>query len=297
MKTVPPPKPALPQAARVSGRGAFALLIRALRAAFAPAILALGLSAQSLPAQEAREQALQEQDAREQDTQEQGGEQDTQEQGAGEVRELNPSGFRDRLSWAVHGTLLLFPEENGPNRGGPAPILPSPGASLACRFWGPFSADASLDLYFTHYAYDFELDRAVPVEAENRSAFVFGPILGLSLTGRIPLGERFSVRLSGGLAMDLRIVMPAFGLNDADLAENDPRGAPMQVEALRDYFWDQGRWLLPVLGAGFDTALNGKFTLGIDFRLWFPLYRLWTGEDLPGLEGWRFGPGFRITVR
>jgi hypothetical protein len=204
---------------------------------------------------------------------------------------------QDRFSWAIQGSLLIFPEENGPNRGAPTPILPSPGASLAYRFWGPLSAEASLDLYFTHYGYDFELDRAIPVEIENRSAFVLGPILGFSLTGRVPLGERFGLRLSGGLAMDLRIVTLAFDLNEADLVEDDPRGAPMQTNAARDYFWAQGRWLLPVLGAGFDTALNEKFTLGLDFRLWFPLYRLWSGEDLPAPEGWRFGPGFRITVR
>jgi hypothetical protein len=192
---------------------------------------------------------------------------------------------------------LVFPEENGPRRGAPTPILPSPGASLAYRFWGPLSVEASLDLYFTHYGYDFELDRPMPVEIENRSAFVLGPILGFSLASRIPIGERFGIRFSGGLAMDLRIVTLAFDLNEADLVADDPGGAPMQTDAVRDYFWDQCRWLLPVLGAGFDLALNEKFTLGLDFRVWFPLYRIWTGEDLPGLEGWRFGSGFRITVR
>jgi hypothetical protein len=204
--------------------------------------------------------------------------------------------LKDRLSWAAHGSLLVFPEENGPRRGAPTPILPSPGASLAYRFWGPLSVEASLDLYFTHYGYDFELGRPMPVEVENRSAFVFGPILGFSLVSRIPLGKRFGIRLSGGLAADLRIVTLAFDLNEADLVEDDPGGAPMQTNAVRDYFWDQYRWLLPVLGAGFDAALNEKFTLGLDFRVWFPLYRIWSGEDLPGPEGWRFGPGFRITV-
>jgi hypothetical protein len=251
-----------PQALKRSRPGVLAVPARAARSVFFLGILALGLSARLLPAQE--------------------------EDGAGE---------NDRLSWAVHGALLVFPEGNGPNWGAPTPILPSPGASLAYRFWGPLSAEASLDLYFTHYGYDFELDRAVPAEVENRSAFVLGPILGFSLVSRVPVGKRFGLRISGGFAMDLRIVTLAFDLNDADLVEDDPRGAPMQTNAVRDYFWGQGRWLLPVLGVGFDAALNEKFTLGLDFRVWFPLYRLWTGEDLPGPEGWRFGPGFRITVR
>jgi hypothetical protein len=287
-------KSVFPQTRQIPQPGVFAALIRAARSAFVLSLLALGVSVRSLPAQEQNMQG----DDQAQEAPEGSREQDARNQeGQGPGAGRNASGFRDRFSWAVHGSLLIFPEENGPNRGAPTPILPSPGASLAYRFWGPLSAEASLDLYFTHYGYDFELDRAIPVEVENRSAFVLGPILGFSLTGHVPVGERFGLRFSGGFATDLRIVTLAFDLNDADLVEDDPRGAPMQTNAVRDYFWDQCRWLLPVLGAGFDAALNEKFTLGLDFRVWFPLYRLWTGEDLPGLEGWRFGPGFRITVR
>jgi hypothetical protein len=242
------------------------VVLRIARSIFALGILVLGVSARPLSAQE-------------------------QDSGR------KASGFSDRLSWAFHGSLLIFPERNGPTRGAPTPILPSPGASLAYRLWGPLFAETSLNLYFTHYGYDFELNRAIPAEIENRSAFVFGPILDFSLAGRVPIGERFGFRLSGGIAMDLRIVTLAFDLNSADLAEDDPRGAPMQTRAVRDYFWEQGRWLLPVLGAGFDVALNEKFILGLDFRLWFPLYRLWTEENLPISEGWRFGPGFRIRMR
>jgi hypothetical protein len=262
-------------------------------------ILVFGVSPLSAQEEERemREQEIEEREARMDQEARKAQEENEQARNSGEDSAPKTSGFRDRLSWAFHGSLLIFPEGNGPNRGAPTPILPSPGVSLACRFWDPLSAEASLDLYFTHYGYDFGLDRAIPVEIENRSAFVLGSILGLSLIDRIPIGERFSLRLSGGLAMDMRIVMLAFGLNDADLVEDDPRGAPMQANAARDYFWDKGRWLLPFLGIGFDTAMNEKFALGLDFRLWFPLYRLWTGEDLPGPEGWRFGPSFRIIVR
>jgi hypothetical protein len=205
--------------------------------------------------------------------------------------------FRDRLTWSFRGTLMVFPEENGPRRGAPMPLLPSPGAALACRLWGPLEAELSLDLYFTHYGYDWELERALPVEIENRSAFVLGALSGLQLGMRLPLGNRGALRLYAGPAADLRLVLVAADLNDVDLVEDDPSGAPMQTNAVRDYFWEEGRWFFPFAGVGFDFPVNEGFFFGVDFRLWVPVYRYWTGEDLPPLEGWRFGPAFRITLR
>jgi hypothetical protein len=37
--------------------------------------------------------------------------------------------------------------------------------------------------------------------------------------------------------------------------------------------------------------------VGLDGRVWFPLYRLWTAEDLSPMEGWRFGVGFTASFR
>jgi hypothetical protein len=199
--------------------------------------------------------------------------------------------------WSFRGTLMIFPEENGPNRGGPTPLLPSPGAAFAYRIWGPLEVELSLDLYFTHYGYDWELDRPVPIEIENRSAFVLGALTGLQLGLRFPLGEKGRLRLYLGPAVDLRLVLIAADLNEADLGKDDPLGAPMQTNAVRDYFWSEARWFLPFAGAGFDFLVNERFFFGIDFRVWFPVYRYWTGEDLPPLEGWRFGPAFRITLQ
>jgi hypothetical protein len=205
--------------------------------------------------------------------------------------------FADSLTWSFRGTLMIFPEENGPKQGAPTPLLPSPGAALAYRLWGPLEAELSLDLYFTHYGYNWTLDRPVPIEIENRSAFVLGALTGLQLGGRIPLGNKTVLRLYVGPSADLRIVLIAADLNDADLVKDDPAGAPMQTDAVRDYFWGEGRWFLPFAGAGLDFAVNNAVFVGIDFRVWFPVYRLWTGENLPATEGWRFGPAFRITLR
>jgi hypothetical protein len=205
--------------------------------------------------------------------------------------------FAGSLTLSFRGTLMILPEANGPGRGAPLPLLPSPGVALAYPLWGPLEAELSLDLYFTHYGYDWGLARPIPVEIENRSAFVAGVLTGFQLGARIPLGERGSLRFYAGPAVDIRLVFIASGLNDADLVKNDPAGAPMQTGAVRKYFWGQGRWFLPFVGAGYDFAVNDKILAGIDFRVWVPIYRLWTGEALPALEGWRFGPALRITLR
>jgi hypothetical protein len=90
----------------------------------------------------------------------------------------------------------------------------------------------------------------------------------------------------------MRIVLLA-----PDLGPDDKDDASGQTGSVRDYFWSQGRWFMPVLGVGVDFTLTPRFKLGIDFRTWVPIYRLWTNEDLPAIEGWRFGPGLRLTIR
>jgi hypothetical protein len=200
------------------------------------------------------------------------------------------------FSLSFEGSILFFPEDNG-NAGDPMPVLPSFGAALALPVWGPLCAELTLDLYFTHYAYDPALARAVPAAIENRSAFVFGSLLGIQALGRFPLSERFTVRAYGGPAADLRIITLAADLNPRDTAGGLDTNARLQTEAVREYFWGKGRWFMPVAGAGIDYTINEKFLLGLDFRTWFPMYRIWSGEDLPAMEGWRFGMGLRFTMR
>jgi hypothetical protein len=202
--------------------------------------------------------------------------------------------FLDRFSWTFGGSILIFPEDNG-MRGDPMPVLPTPSLSAAFRIWGPIYTELSLDVYYTHYGYDFELNRAVPYAIENRSAQVWGFLTGLGVQGRFKLPKGFVLRGAGGFAADLRAIAIAEDLNDVDFT-GDERDPGIQTDAIKDYFWSEGRWLFPFLGVGFDFPASSKFLVGLDGRIWFPLYRSISGEDLPPAEGWRFGFGIRITL-
>jgi hypothetical protein len=172
------------------------------------------------------------------------------------------------------------------------PILPSPGGTVAYPIWGPLWAEVSLDIYGTYYGYSYPMNRAVPANPENRSSFVIGPILGIQGLAKFQPLEKIGLRVYGGLAADLRICLIAGGLEGAE-----KEMVSEEVKDITSYFWGRGRWLFPVLGLGMDVGLTEKLLLGVDTRVWFPLYRLWTGENLPPIEGWRFGAGFKITFR
>ena len=215
---------------------------------------------------------------------------------------LMPAGafsFSDDITWATRGSLFYFATGAGKQGADPAPILPSVGFSATWRFWGPLGLEFSEDIYFTNYEYNTKLNLPLPSSPENRSAFVMGLLTGIQLTGIFPIGSKgIDIRVYGGPAMDFRMVFLAFGLNHpGDFTGNIETDAELQTEAIREYFWKEGRWLMPTAGTGMDFPLNEKFLLGFDLRAWFPLYRLWTDEDIPNLDGWRFGVGLRITPR
>jgi hypothetical protein len=117
-------------------------------------------------------------------------------------------------------------------------------------------------------------------------------VLGLQGVFRPRLGASTWLRLYGGLAADLRLCLIAGGLEGGDREE-----ASKETSRTASYFWSRGRWLFPFAGWGMDFAVSQKFLAGFDFRVWFPVYKIWTGEDLPAVEGWRFAGGLRFTFR
>ncbi|MCL2440510.1 MAG: hypothetical protein FWD14_02095 [Treponema sp.] len=204
--------------------------------------------------------------------------------------------FGNSYSWSVLGSIFHFAANNGVDSD-PAPILPSAGFSFSLQLMRFLRVEFTEDIYFTNYEYNSKLGYPMACNPENRSAFVMGFLTGAQLTGYLPLG-RSALRIYGGPAADLRLVVLAFGLNHpADFTGNIETDAQMQTDAILKYFWEKGRWFMPVAGAGFDFPLNEKYLLGFDFRVWFPVYKLWTNDNVPAVDGWRFGAGLRITPR
>ena len=204
---------------------------------------------------------------------------------------IGAQGFWGKISWFGEASVLFFPESNGMDSD-PMPILPSPGFGAAFPVGGPMKIEVTFDFYLTHYGYSYELERAIPNAIENRSARVIGSILAVQAAAYFNITSLLTVRAYAGPAADLRIVVMA-----ADLGPDDKEDASRQTNSVRKYFWSGGRWFLPVTGAGLDFTVNDRIKIGIDLRSWLPVYRLWTGEKLPALEGWRFSPGIRFTIR
>ena len=203
---------------------------------------------------------------------------------------LGAQSFFGKLSWFIEGSVLFFPEDNGVDSD-PMPILPSPGLGASYPFNNILRMEFTLDLYWTNYGYSYNLDRAVPAAIENRSAQVIGPLLAVQAAAFFNVTSFMTVRVYGGPAADLRIVFMASGLRS-----DDKDDASKQTDSVRSYFWSSGRWFMPVLGTGADFIINPRFKVGLDLRVWAPIYRLWSGEDLPSIEGWRFGAGLRFSI-
>jgi hypothetical protein len=211
--------------------------------------------------------------------------------GAFSLLPLGAQDFMDRLDWSFGGSVLLIPEDNG-LESDPMPILASPGVAAAYPLLALFDVEATLDFYGTNYGYSETLERAVPFAIENRSSFVVGTVLGIQGLAHFPLPGDLRLRVYAGPAFDLRLCLTAGGLEGADLED-----AAKETGLIADYFWGSGRWILPVVGAGIDYPASEKFLLGLDARLWMPLYRAWSGEDLPAVEGWRLAAGLRVSIR
>lgn len=195
------------------------------------------------------------------------------------------------LSWVARGSVLAIFEDNG-MEGDPMPILPSlgAGAEFALPFFPILWFEPSLDLYGTYYGYSYTLDRAVPYALENRSSLVIGMILGAPVSYRYRFPNGIILRGFAGPAFDLRLCLVAGGLEGEDKDD-----AASQTSDIASYFWGSGRWILPTAGIGADFPLLKGIRLGAELRTWFPVYKLWSGEDLPAREGWRVAASVRFV--
>ncbi|HON13071.1 MAG TPA: hypothetical protein PK897_03025 [Treponema sp.] len=197
------------------------------------------------------------------------------------------------LEWSIKGDLLFIPEDNG-LAGDPMPILPAAGVTVEYPLLYNLYLGAGYDLYSTYYGYSSTLGRAIPVAIENRSTLVIGNLLSfygtyhLNIPALTTAGLR--LRFAAGLSIDARICLIADGLEGPDLED-----ASQQTAQVANYFWSNGRWLFPMTGFGIDFVKVKNVWLGLDSRVWYPLYRAWSEDSAPAAEGWRYDVGIRIS--
>jgi len=209
---------------------------------------------------------------------------------------LSADSLWSNIQWSFGGNLFHFAANNGADSD-PAPILPSLGFSAAIQITEILWLEVTEDIYFTNYQYNAERDYPMACSQPERSAFVMGFKTGIQLVGKIPINDNgITVRVYGGPAADFRIVTLAFGLNyEGDFTGDIKTDPQLQTNAIRNYFWSNGRFIMPVIGAGMDFPISEHFMVGFDLRAWIPIYKVWTNDDTPAIDGWRFGIGFRIT--
>jgi hypothetical protein len=197
----------------------------------------------------------------------------------------------EAVDWLARGGMIFLPEDNG-LESDPSPLLGTPGAAARLFFFDYFALEISLDFYMTHYLYSDSLNRAAPAAIENRSALVIGSMLGFQAVYLFQPFDFWTIRAYAGPAIDARISIVAGGLEGADKED-----AAEETENISKYFWEEGRWLYPTAGIGMDFAVTDDLLLGFDLRTWFPVYKLWTKEELPDINGWRFGAVFTMTFQ
>jgi hypothetical protein len=204
----------------------------------------------------------------------------------------SPLFAKDGMGFVYRMAILGILEDNG-LYGDPAPILPSPGFAVSVPLAPFLRFEPGTDFYYTYYGYSAKLDRAVPLADENRSTAVYGFMLTLPLDFSFRITQAIDFHGSLGVTADLRLCLVASGLDDAAQGLDD---AKAQTEKTVSYFWGSGRWFLPTAAVGLDFPEIGAYRLGVEFRAWYPLYRHWTGEDLPAVENLRFALGLRLST-
>ncbi|GHV83804.1 hypothetical protein AGMMS50212_11440 [Spirochaetia bacterium] len=189
------------------------------------------------------------------------------------------------------GCSILVLQEDYGFESAPTPVLPAPFIALSFPPLGGFiklRLETTVDLYFTHYKWSYSMNCPLPSEIENRSAFVFGIMPALQVQGSFDI-KKLNFRVNAGLAADLRVITIAEDLNAADWED-----ATAQTNLIKDYFWEGARWLFPELGLGVGYNFSPKYSVGLDFRFYFPLDKPEAAANIQG-GGSRFAIGVRIS--
>jgi hypothetical protein len=167
---------------------------------------------------------------------------------------------------------IVFMMDDGGLNSAPPPILPNLFAGFSYPLfrskYAALYAASTLDVSTIYYCWNGKIP--VPVEVENREAYIVWPVLAIGLEAQFALHRKMFVRVNASLAADLRIVLMADGIADnadeAELSKIEDNNAKIS-----EYFYKDINWLLAAFSFGFDFRLSNKYSFGIDARMWLPL--------------------------
>jgi hypothetical protein len=152
----------------------------------------------------------------------------------------------------------------------------------------------SLNIYWTDYrwgkAEDNEPVRPLPAPNEGRDEFVMGFLTGVDAEFQILIGKSLLLFGDAGIAVDMRLVMFADGINDSDKEEIAADG---DIDKVLNYFWKRPFYFHAALGVGMRPIQNYSFAVNLNMWLPFAPPERFAG-DSPML-GARFGLGVRIS--
>jgi hypothetical protein len=184
----------------------------------------------------------------------------------------------------------VFFNEDGGIQTAPAPVIGMPCFSFDWMLMKKgrvnLALEAGLGVYWAYYL--LHNGRPYPAEIENRQSFVLGFIPGVQAKLIIPLAK-FMLHTSLGFTADMRVVSEAPGLGEPEIPE-----AREQTGAIRDYFWENARFLYPSFELGFDYPIVKNWRLGLRVVVYCPLVQMLRNETA-GFEAWRFGAALSVS--
>ena len=157
-------------------------------------------------------------------------------------------------------------------------ITGSLGFALEYRLGGKgiVGFEPGLTVYSNYYTLS-AAGKAVPSGAELRDVYMIGALLDLPFLLELQPAPRFRMAAGAGLTLHLRAgikAAPDIGV------QGDTSDDKAVLQTINSYFWSMGRFFLPSTILRFEYATEKKFSFGLAFKAYWPIFNLWAGEDL-----------------
>jgi len=167
---------------------------------------------------------------------------------------------------------------------GPSPIVNMLGISLSLPLNQFLYFMPALDVYGTNYGY---IDaRAVPVEVENRTAFVSSLALDAPLYFVMSPFDKLKFGLGFGILFNPQIALLAFNISESE---------SVNVGAINSYFYGTLRFIYPDVGTFVSYSIADTISISAHTRFVYPWQNLL--NNISFTEGMTISAGISIDFK